>query len=107
MSGGHKTHAMTSGGPGRLTGPKKVPRLGNRDFQIYITLRMLPIWHARQWLKLGKPAFSMPASARQKISLGFSLFKILPGTTLKALEGRIRPVGRMFDTPALERQGKN
>ena len=48
----------------------------------------LPIWYARQWQKLEEPALSMPASICEKISLGCSIFKILPGVTLKALTGR-------------------
>ena len=76
---------MTSRGPGRLTGFNGLLWLGNRDFEIYITHRMFPIWHARQWQKVAVTSFSMPASASEKISLGFILFKILPGATPNAL----------------------
>ena len=32
--GGHKRHTMTSSGPGRLMGPKRVPWLDYREFKI-------------------------------------------------------------------------
>ena len=86
---------MTSRRPGRLTGSKRVPWLGNMDFKIYMTYLMLPIWHARQWQKLGEPCFQFQLIQAKKISLGFSIFNIPQGTIAKAL------VGRMFDTSDL------
>jgi len=65
--GGRKRHTMTSRGLGRLTESKSVSRLGYRDFGIYITHWMFPIWHPRYWWKVHwYPAFSMPAIASEK-----------------------------------------
>ena len=50
-------HSIISRGPGGLTGSKRVPWLGNRDFRIYMTHLMFRIWHARQWRKVAEPTF--------------------------------------------------
>ena len=50
----------------------------------------------------GNQVFECHLVQSRKISLGFSIFKILSGATMKALEGRIRPAGRMFHTPVIE-----
>ena len=83
---------LTSRGPGRLKGPKRVSWVGNRDLNIY------KIWHARND-RIWGTSFSMPASANKNISLRLALFKILPGATSKALTIRIFFVGRVLDIP--------
>jgi len=77
------------------------PRLGNRDSIIYIIRYFLSgtLGNGENWRK---QAFKCQLVQVKQISLGFSLFKIALGATMKTLVGQILPVGHMFDTPDLD-----
>ena len=70
---------MTSCGPGKLMGSKSVPWVGNREFKIYITHRMFPIWHIRQWRKLGNQVFQCMLVQANKIMQWFQFIQNFTG----------------------------
>ena len=82
--------------PSKLTRSMRVPWLGNRGFKITKIHRLFPIWHARQWQKLGTgPTFSIPACTRERNIARFQFIRSSSGVIWKAL------AVRMFETPAL------